>query len=97
MFLEQNSPVFILLIFAVIILMIVMMVTYLKIEGKYKKQIKIRFGELEKSKLLKEVSMNIGFYTTGTMTVFISTCRINWKSYILLDQKLVDTTYDTMR
>lgn len=35
--LEQNSPVFILLIFAVIILIIVMMVTYIKIEGKYKK------------------------------------------------------------
>lgn len=37
LFLEQNSPVFILLIFAVIILIIVMMVTYIKIEGKYKK------------------------------------------------------------
>lgn len=35
--LEQNSPVFILLIFAVMILIIVMMVTYIKIEGKYKK------------------------------------------------------------
>ena len=35
--------------------------------------------------------MNIGFYTTGTMTVFISICRINWKSYILLDQKLVSS------
>lgn len=37
LFLEQNSPVFILLIFAVIILIIVMMVTYIKIEGQYKK------------------------------------------------------------
>lgn len=37
LFLEQNSPVFILLIFAVIILIIVMIVTYIKIEGKHKK------------------------------------------------------------
>lgn len=37
LFLGQNSPVFILLIFSVIILIIVMMVTYIKIEGKYKK------------------------------------------------------------
>ena len=37
LFFEQNSPVFILLIFPVIILIIVMMVTYIKIEGKYKK------------------------------------------------------------
>lgn len=37
LFLEQNSPVFILLIFAVMILVIAMMVAYLKIEGKFKK------------------------------------------------------------
>lgn len=37
LFLEQNSPVSILLIFAVLILVIAMMVAYLKIEGKLKK------------------------------------------------------------
>lgn len=37
LFIEQNSPLFFLLIFAVMILIIVMMVVYIKIEGKYKK------------------------------------------------------------
>lgn len=37
LFLEQNSPVSILLIFAVMILVIAMMIAYLKIEGKFKK------------------------------------------------------------
>ena len=37
LFLEQNSPVSILLIFTVMILVIAMMVAYLKIEGKFKK------------------------------------------------------------
>lgn len=37
LFLEQNSPVFILLSFGVMILVIIMIVTYIKIEGKYKK------------------------------------------------------------
>ncbi|MDD6156310.1 MAG: hypothetical protein PUB52_04785 [Lachnospiraceae bacterium] len=37
LFLEQNSPVFILIIFAVILLIIVMILTYIKIEEKYKR------------------------------------------------------------
>ena len=37
LFLEQNSPLFIPIIFAVVILVAVMMVVYLKIEAKYKK------------------------------------------------------------
>lgn len=37
LFLEQNSPLFILIVFAVMILVIAMMVAYIKIEGKYKK------------------------------------------------------------
>lgn len=37
LFLEQNSPVFILLVFAVIILIIVMILTYIMIEEKYKR------------------------------------------------------------
>lgn len=37
LFLEQNSPLFIIVTFAVVILVIVMMVTYIKIEAKYKK------------------------------------------------------------
>lgn len=36
-FLKQNSPLFILIILGVIIGLIVMMITYLKIEAKYKK------------------------------------------------------------
>ena len=38
LFLEQNSVYFILVVFGVVIGMIVMMVVYLKIEGKYKKR-----------------------------------------------------------
>lgn len=37
LFLEQNSPVFILIIFAVILLIIVMILTNIKIEEKYKR------------------------------------------------------------
>ena len=37
LFLQQNSPLWIFVIFAVMILMIVMMMAYLKIEAKYKK------------------------------------------------------------
>lgn len=37
LFLKQNSPLFIPVIFAVVILIIVMMVVYIKIEAKYKK------------------------------------------------------------
>ena len=37
LFLEQNSPLFILVIFAVVVLFIIMMIAYLKIEVKYKK------------------------------------------------------------
>lgn len=37
LFLEQNSPLFIIVTFAVVILVIVMMVAYIKIEAKYKK------------------------------------------------------------
>ena len=37
LFLEQNSPFFVLVIFAVMILLIGMMITYLKIEAKYRK------------------------------------------------------------
>lgn len=37
LFLEQNSPVFIFMIFAVIILVIGMMAAYLRIETKYRK------------------------------------------------------------
>ena len=37
LFLQQNAPLWIFVIFAVIILMIVMMIAYLKIEAKYKK------------------------------------------------------------
>lgn len=36
-FLQQNSPLWFLVVFAVLFLVIVMMVTYLKIEAKYKK------------------------------------------------------------
>ena len=36
LFLQQNSPVFILIIFAVVILILIMIVVYLKIETKYK-------------------------------------------------------------
>ena len=35
LFLEQNSPLSLLLIFAVVLLVIVMMVVYLRIERKY--------------------------------------------------------------
>ena len=38
LFLEQNSPIFILIMLMVVILMIAMMITYIKIESKYKKQ-----------------------------------------------------------
>lgn len=37
LFSKQNSPVFILMSFAVVILILIMMVVYLKIEKKYKK------------------------------------------------------------
>ncbi|MDO4168980.1 MAG: hypothetical protein Q4D45_03685 [Lachnospiraceae bacterium] len=37
LFLKQNSPLFILLIFGVVVLMIGMMIVYIKIETKYKK------------------------------------------------------------
>lgn len=37
LFLKQNSPLFIPVIFAVVICFIVMMIVYLKIEAKYKK------------------------------------------------------------
>lgn len=37
LFLEQNSPLFIIVTFAVVILVIVMMVAYIRIEAKYKK------------------------------------------------------------
>lgn len=37
LFLEQNSPLFILVIFAVVILIIAAMIVYLKIEAQYKK------------------------------------------------------------
>lgn len=37
LFLEQNSPLFILMLFPVIILVIGMMIAYFKIEGKYRK------------------------------------------------------------
>ena len=37
LFLKQNSPLFIPIIFAVMILVIVMMIVYMKIEAKYKK------------------------------------------------------------
>lgn len=37
LFLQQNSPVFFLIVFAVIILIIAMIIAYLKIETKYKK------------------------------------------------------------
>lgn len=37
LFLEQNSPVSLLVLFAVVILIIAMIVVYLKIEAKYKK------------------------------------------------------------
>lgn len=36
-FLEQNSPIFVLIIFAAVFLMIVMMAAYIMIEAKYKK------------------------------------------------------------
>lgn len=36
LFLEQNSPIFIIVLFAVVILVIAMMVVYIKIEAKYK-------------------------------------------------------------
>ncbi len=36
-FLEQNSPIFVLIIFAAVFLMIVMMAAYIMIETKYKK------------------------------------------------------------
>ena len=36
LFMEQNSPVFVLVIFAVMILIIAMMITYQRIEKKYK-------------------------------------------------------------
>lgn len=38
LFLKQNSPLFILMIFAVMILLILMMILYFKIESKYKKR-----------------------------------------------------------
>ena len=37
LFLEQNSPVFFLLIIALFIMIIAMMVTYIKIEGRHRK------------------------------------------------------------
>ena len=37
LFSEQNSPMFILLIFGVVVLVIGMMITYVRIESKYKK------------------------------------------------------------
>lgn len=37
LFLEQNSPLFVPVIFAVIVLVIAMMVAYLRIEAKYRK------------------------------------------------------------
>ena len=36
LFLEQNSPIFIFVMFAVVILVIAMMIAYIKIEAKYK-------------------------------------------------------------
>ena len=44
-----------------------------------------------------------GFYTTGTMTEVYILDKINWEGYIyrkssilILNQKLVDTIYDTI-
>lgn len=37
LFLKQNSPLFVLVVFAVVILLLVMMIVYIKIETKYKK------------------------------------------------------------
>ena len=37
LFFEQNSPIFVLAAFAVVLLVVVMMIAYLKIEEKYKK------------------------------------------------------------
>lgn len=37
LFLKQNSPLFVLVVFAVVILFLVIMIVYIKIETKYKK------------------------------------------------------------
>ena len=39
LFLKQNSPLFVPMVFAVVVLLLVMMIVYIKIETKYKKQV----------------------------------------------------------